>query len=104
LEEEKATLEGLVESHDELITEITKETGLDRLREDVEDEEEDEDADDGGDAAAPFVPAPPAATAEEIIEEDLWRWFQNKKLLWHMNSSRQMLSLRCRNPVSTTRS
>jgi hypothetical protein len=31
LEEEKATLEGMVESHDELLMEITRETGLDRI-------------------------------------------------------------------------
>jgi hypothetical protein len=58
LEEEKATLEGMVESHDELLIEIARETGLDDMGEDVDDEEEDEDADDGGDAAAPSVLAP----------------------------------------------
>jgi hypothetical protein len=70
LKEEKSTLEGMVESHDELIMEIAKETRLDRMREDVEDEEEDEDANDGGDATAPLVPVPPATAAEEIIEEE----------------------------------
>jgi hypothetical protein len=64
LEEEKATLEGMVESHDELLMEIARETGLDHLREDAEDEEEDEDADDEGDAAPP-----PAAMHEEINDE-----------------------------------
>jgi hypothetical protein len=34
LEEEKATLEGIVESHDELLMEIAWETGLDRMGED----------------------------------------------------------------------
>jgi uncharacterized protein YdcH (DUF465 family) len=47
LKEENATLEGMAESHDELVMEITKETGLDRMGEDVEDEVEDEDTDDG---------------------------------------------------------
>jgi hypothetical protein len=55
LKEEKATLEGMVESHDELIMEIAKETGLDCMGEDAEDEVEDEDADDGGDATTPLV-------------------------------------------------
>jgi hypothetical protein len=55
LEEEKATLEGMVESRDELLLEIARETGLDRMGEDAEDEEEDEDADDGGDAITPPV-------------------------------------------------
>jgi peptidoglycan hydrolase CwlO-like protein len=56
LEEEKATLEGMVESYDELLMEIARETGLDLMGEDVdeEEEEEEEDADDGGDAAAPL--------------------------------------------------
>jgi hypothetical protein len=71
LEEEKATLEGMVESHDKLLMEIARETGLDRMG---EDEEEEEDADDGGDAAAPPATAPPpsvppATMPEEINEE-----------------------------------
>jgi hypothetical protein len=70
LKEEKATLEEMAESRDELITEIAKETRVDRMREDTKDEEEDEDADDGGDAAAPPVPAPPAAAPVEIIVEE----------------------------------
>jgi hypothetical protein len=70
LKEEKAILEGMVESRDELIMEIAKETGLNRMGEDVEDEEEDEDADDGGDVVTPPVPTPPAAVLEEIIKEE----------------------------------
>jgi hypothetical protein len=58
LEEEKATLEGLVESHDELLMEIARETGLDHMGEDVDDEKEDVDADDEGDAAAPPILVP----------------------------------------------
>jgi hypothetical protein len=72
LKEEKATLEGLVESRNELIMEIAKKIGLDRMGEDAEDEDEDEDGNDGGDAAAPPVamappppPAPPATVASE---------------------------------------
>jgi hypothetical protein len=64
LEEEKATLEGMVESHDELLMEIARETGLDGMGEDEDDEEEEEDANDRGDAIAP-----PAAAPEEIDEE-----------------------------------
>jgi hypothetical protein len=45
LEEEEATLEEMVESHDELLIEIIREMGLDRMGED--EDEEDEDADDG---------------------------------------------------------
>jgi DnaJ-domain-containing protein 1 len=56
--EEKATLEEMVESHDELLMEIAGEMGLDRMGED-EDEEEEEDADNRGDAATPPAAAPP---------------------------------------------
>jgi hypothetical protein len=76
LEEEKATIEGMVESHDELLMEIARETRLNRMGEDEDDEEEEEEEDvnDGGDATAPptSVPpphAPPAAAPKEIDEE-----------------------------------
>jgi hypothetical protein len=69
LEEEKATLEGMVESRNELLMEIARETGLDCMGEDAEDEGEDEDADDGEDASTPLVLAPPAAAPEEIDDE-----------------------------------
>jgi hypothetical protein len=75
LEEEKAELEGMVKSHDELIMEIARETRLDRMGEDVEDEEEDEDADDGGDATAtpaatPPPPAPPTVAEPDEIDDE----------------------------------
>jgi hypothetical protein len=78
LMKEKATLEGMVESRDEFITEIAMEIGLDHMGEDVEDKEEDEDDDDGGDTTKPSAvvvpppaPAPPIATVlEEIVEEE----------------------------------
>jgi hypothetical protein len=72
LEEEKAILEGMVESHDELLMEVTRETGLDSMGED------EEDANNGGDAATPPVATPPpptplAAAHEEIDNAGLWR-------------------------------
>jgi peptidoglycan hydrolase CwlO-like protein len=71
LEEEKATLEGMVESRNELLMEISRETGQDHMGEDEDDEEKEEDADDGGDAVAPPAttpprPMPPAVASEEI--------------------------------------
>jgi hypothetical protein len=74
LEEEKATLEEMVESHDELLMEITRETGLDGKGEDEDEEEEEEDVDNGGDATTPPAATPPppvplAAVPEEIDEE-----------------------------------
>jgi hypothetical protein len=64
----------MVESLDELLMEIARETGLDHTEEDDEDEEEDEDADDGEVATAPPVvtpppPTPPAIALEEINDE-----------------------------------
>jgi hypothetical protein len=72
LEEEKDTLEEMVESLNELLMEIARETGLDRMDEDEEGEEE--ETDDEGDvaappAAAPPPPVPPAIVPEEINEE-----------------------------------
>jgi hypothetical protein len=74
LEEEKATLKEMVESRDDLLMEIARETGLDHMGEDAKDDEEEEDADDGEDVTAPAIaappyPAPPAAAPEEINDE-----------------------------------
>jgi hypothetical protein len=76
LKEEKATLEGMVEFHDELITEIAKEIGLDHMGKYAK-EEEDMDDDNGRDAATPPTAAPPldatppaAAAPEEVIMEE----------------------------------
>jgi peptidoglycan hydrolase CwlO-like protein len=41
LEEENATLEGMVESRDELLMEIARDTGLDRMSEDEEEDAND---------------------------------------------------------------
>jgi hypothetical protein len=71
LEEEKATLEGMVESRDELLMEITKEMGLDCMGKDEDDEEEEEDADDGGDATAPPATAPPPLTPPTVVHEEI---------------------------------
>jgi hypothetical protein len=74
LEKEKATLEGMVESYNELLMEITREAELDHMGEDDGDEEEEEDADDGEDDTAPpaVVPPPrvPPATAPEEIKDE----------------------------------
>jgi hypothetical protein len=85
-EEEKATLEGMVDSHDELLMEIARDTGLDRMGEDAEDEEEEEDIDNGGDVAAPPAampppPAPPAAAPKEINDEGPMEMFLEQEAL-----------------------
>jgi DNA repair exonuclease SbcCD ATPase subunit len=89
LEEEKATLEEMVEFHDELIMEIARETGLDHMGEDEYDEEEEEDANNGGDA---------------MMKKAMWRRSLSKKPRCCMWSSWQMLSLRCHSSISTMHS
>jgi hypothetical protein len=70
LREERTTLEGMIQSRDELILEMAEEYGLNRMGEN----DDDEDEDDEGNAITPSAPAP-AAVHEEIIE---------KKTLWRM--------------------
>jgi hypothetical protein len=75
LKEEKTTLEGMIQSHDELIMEMAEEYGLNWMG-----ENDDEDDNDEGNAAAPRTPMPPASTPEEIIEDaGLCRWSLSKK-------------------------
>jgi hypothetical protein len=65
LEEEKAILEGMVESHDELLMEVTRETGLDSMGED------EDDANNGGDAATPPAATPPPPTPLVAAHEEI---------------------------------
>jgi chromosome segregation ATPase len=65
LNEEKTTLEGMIQSRDELIVEMAEEYGLNRMGDN--DDEEDED-DDEGNTIAPLAPTP-AAVSEEIVKE-----------------------------------
>ncbi len=67
LREERTTLEGMIQSRDELILEMAEEYGLNRMGEN--DDNEDENDDDEGNAIAPPALAP-AAVPEEIIEEE----------------------------------
>jgi hypothetical protein len=103
LEEEKATLEGMVKSHDEMLMEIARETGLDRMSEDEEKDEE-EDADDGGDAVAPPPPVPLLPCLKRSKKRALWRQSRSKKFRCRMRSSWQRLSPRYHNSVSTVHS
>jgi hypothetical protein len=109
LEEEKATLEEMIESRNELLMEITMESGLDRMREDEGEEEEEEDADDGGDANAPPAAAPPPPVPllpclRRSMKKAQWRRSLSKKPRCRMRSSWQMLSPRCHSSVSTIHS
>jgi hypothetical protein len=66
LREEKTTLEGMIQSRDELIMEMAEQYGLNRMGEN--DDNEDEDVEDKGNAIAPPAPTP-AAMPEDIIED-----------------------------------
>jgi hypothetical protein len=67
LREEKITLEGMIQSRDELIMKLAKEYGLNRMGEN----DDDADDDDEGNVVAPPAPAPtPATVPEEIIKEE----------------------------------
>jgi hypothetical protein len=69
LREGRTTLEGMIQSHDELILQMAEEYGLNRMGEN--DDDEDENNNDEGNIVAPPAPAPvPAAVPEEIVEEE----------------------------------
>jgi hypothetical protein len=77
LREEKAELEEMVEYHNKLTMDITKQIRLNHMGEDTEEnEDEDEDDNNSGDTTAPPttelspVPMPPAATREVIVIEE----------------------------------
>jgi hypothetical protein len=65
--EEKTTLEGMIQSRDELVLEMAEEYGLNRMGENNGDEDDDDD-DEGNIIAAPALA--PAVVPEEIVEED----------------------------------
>jgi hypothetical protein len=67
LREEKTTLEGMIQSRDELILEMAKEYELNCMGENNDDEDENDD--DEGNTVAPPALAP-AAVPEEIVEEE----------------------------------
>jgi hypothetical protein len=65
--EERTTLEGMIQSRDELILEMAEEYGLNRMGDNYDDK--DENNDDEGNIVAPPAPVP-AAMPEEIVEEE----------------------------------
>jgi hypothetical protein len=73
LMEGKTTLDGIVESHDELIMEMADECGLNRMGEN--DNDKDEDDDDEGNAATPLL-------LHHLVS--CLRWFSSKKPMWRM--------------------
>jgi hypothetical protein len=109
LEEEKTTLEEMVKSRDELLMEIAREIGLNRMGENAEDEVEDEDADDEGDAVAspatvPPPPAPPAAALDEIDDEGPMEMIPKQEAPVPHEAILADAEPRCRSSVSTMHS
>jgi predicted nuclease with TOPRIM domain len=68
LREERATLEGMIKSCDELLMEMVEEYGFNCMGEN--DDDKDDDDDDEGNATTSPASVPPAAAPEEIIEEE----------------------------------
>jgi hypothetical protein len=80
LKEEKTTLEGMIQSRDELIMEMVKEYGLNHMGEN--NDEEDEDDDDEGDAAAPLhLRHLLLHLRRSSKKKPPWRWFLRKRPL-----------------------
>jgi hypothetical protein len=69
LKEEKTTLEGMIQSRDELIMEMAEEYVLNCMGENDDDKNEDDD--DEGNAVTPLAPALAAAPEEIVVEEAL---------------------------------
>jgi hypothetical protein len=69
LREGRTTLEGMIQSRDELILEMAEEYGLNRMGENNDDEDENDD--DEGNAVTPLAPVPAVVPEEIIKEEDL---------------------------------
>jgi Fic family protein len=68
LKEEMSKLEGMIQSHEELIMEMADEYGLNRMGENDDDEDDEEDDDNGGGdtTAPPTVVPPPVATPHDV--------------------------------------
>jgi hypothetical protein len=68
LREERTTLEGMIQSHDELNLKMAEEYGLNRMGENNDDEDENDD--DEGNVVAPPALVPAVVPEETIKEED----------------------------------
>jgi hypothetical protein len=87
LKEEKTTLEGMFQSRDELIIEMAKEYGLNRMGEN----DNDEDDNDKGNAVAPLHLCLLSCLRRSSKKKPSWRLFPSKMPLWLMR-----LFCRCR--------
>jgi hypothetical protein len=101
LQEEKATLKGMIQSCDELIVEMAEEYGLNLMGEN--DDNEDENDDDEGNTTAPLhLRHLLLHLRRSSKKKPPWRWFLRKRPLWRMRWFWQMQSLSHCNPASST--
>jgi hypothetical protein len=73
LKQEKTTLEGMIQSRDELIMEVVEEYGLNRMGENDDNE---------GNVVAPLAPAPAVVSEENVEEEAPWRMVHRSWMIW----------------------
>jgi hypothetical protein len=78
LREEKTTLEGMIQSRDELIMEMTKEYGLNHMGEN--DDDEDEDNDDERNVVAPLYLLPCLRRSSKKMPP--WRMVHRSWMIW----------------------
>jgi hypothetical protein len=80
LREERTTLEGMIQSRDELILEMAEEYGLNRMG--MNDDDEDENNDGEGNAIAAPAPAPAVVPEESSKKKTPWRMFHRSWMIW----------------------
>jgi hypothetical protein len=80
LREERTTLEGMIQSRDELILEMAEEYGLNRMRENDDDEGENDD--DEGNAVAPQHRHPLPCLRRSSKKKTPWKMVHMSWMIW----------------------
>jgi hypothetical protein len=80
LREERTTLEGMIQSRDELILEMAKEYGLNHMGEN--DDDEDEDDDNEGNVIAPQHRRPLSCLRRSLKKKTPWRMVHMSWMIW----------------------
>jgi hypothetical protein len=80
LRKEKTTLEGMIQSRDELILEMAKEYRLNCMGENNDDEDEDDD--DEGNTIAPPAPCPLPCLRRSSKKKTPWRMVHMSWMIW----------------------
>jgi hypothetical protein len=80
LREEKTNLEGMIQSHDELILDMDEECGLNHMGEN--DDNEDKDDDDEGNTVVPQHRCPLPCLRRSSKKKTLWRMVHMSWMIW----------------------